>query len=373
MNRRLRLGMVGGGEGAFIGAVHRIAARLDDRFELMAGAFSSRPDVAARSADALFIAPERSYADWQAMAEQEAVRDDGIDVVSIVTPNHLHVPVALAFLERGIHVICDKPLGVSLDEAHALALQIRQSGCRFILTHNYSALPMVREARARVAAGELGEIRRIDVEYLQGWLSERLEITDNKQARWRGDPQLAGAGAIGDIGTHAWQLATFVSGMEPVSLRGELLTRVEGRLLDDEVTAEMRYANGAHGRLLASQVAGGYLNDLRLRIIGSRASLSFHQQQPEQLVIYPQGGSRYTVTRNGPDNRDETRALCRTPAGHPEGYLEGFAQIYREAAQLIQGESDAPLLPGIEAGIAGMKFIETLKASSARGGKWLTW
>jgi len=373
MTRRLRLGMVGGGEGAFIGAVHRIAARLDDQFELVAGAFSSRPEVAARSGDALFIAPDRCYASWQEMAEREASRDDGIDVVSIVTPNHLHVPVAQAFLAQGIHVICDKPLGVSLEEGYALARQVRDSGCRFILTHNYSALPMVREARARVAAGELGEIRRIEVEYLQGWLSERLEITDNKQARWRGDPLLAGAGAIGDIGTHAWQLATFVSGMEPVSLRGELLTRVEGRRLDDEVSADMRYANGAHGRLLASQVAAGYLNDLQLRIIGSRASLSFHQQQPEQLIIHPQGASSYTVTRNGPDNKDATRALCRTPAGHPEGYLEGFAQIYREAAQVIRGESDAPLLPGIEAGIAGMKFIETVKASSARGGEWLAW
>ncbi|WP_312074247.1 Gfo/Idh/MocA family oxidoreductase [Atlantibacter sp.] len=373
MTRRLRLGMVGGGEGAFIGAVHRIAARLDDQFELVAGAFSSRPDVAARSGNALFIAPDRCYANWQEMAEREAARDDGIDVVAIVTPNHLHVPVAQAFIAQGIHVICDKPLGVSLDEAYALARQVRDSGCKFILTHNYSALPMVREARARVAAGELGEIRRIEVEYLQGWLSERLEITDNKQARWRGDPKLAGAGAIGDIGTHAWQLAAFVSGMEPVSLRGELLTRVEGRLLDDEVAADMRYANGAHGRLLASQVAGGYLNDLRLRIIGSRASLSFHQQNPEQLIIHPQGASSYTVTRNGPDNRDSTREVCRTPAGHPEGYLEGFAQIYREAAQLIRGESDAPLLPDINTGVSGMKFIETIKASSARGGEWLTW
>lgn len=373
MTRRLRLGMVGGGEGAFIGAVHRIAARIDDQFELVAGAFSSRPDVAARSGEALFIAPQRCYASWQEMAEQEAARDDGIDVVSIVTPNHLHVPVAQAFLARGIHVICDKPLGVTLDEAHALARQISDSGCQFILTHNYSALPMVREAKARVAAGELGEIRRIEVEYLQGWLSERLEITDNKQARWRGDPKLAGAGAIGDIGTHAWQLAAFVSGMEPVSLRGELLTRVPGRLLDDEVVADMRYANGAHGRLLASQVAGGYLNDLRLRIIGSRASLSFHQQNPEQLIIHPQGASCYTVTRNGPDNQESTRQLCRTPAGHPEGYLEGFAQIYREAALRIRGEADAPLLPGIAAGIAGMKFIETVKASSARGGEWLSW
>lgn len=370
--RRLRLGMVGGGEGAFIGAVHRIAARLDDQYELVAGAFSSRPEMTARSVETLHIQPERGYKDWQTMAESEANREDGIDVVAIVTPNHLHVPIAKAFLERGIHVICDKPLGISLEEGLELAQTIRQSGCHFVLTHNYSGLPMVREARARVAAGELGEIRTIEVEYLQGWLNERLELSDNKQAKWRGDPALAGAGAAGDIGTHAWQLAAFVSGQTPDALRGEMLTRIPGRQIDDEITAEMRYSSGARGRLWASQVATGYENDLRLRIVGSLASLEFRQQQPEWLTITPHNGSSYTVTRNGAGNSEAVRLQSRVPAGHPEGYLEGFAQIYREAAMLIRGQQ-MPLLPGIDDGLSGMQFIARLRRSSEQGGAWVEW
>ncbi|UYU33748.1 Gfo/Idh/MocA family protein [Siccibacter colletis] len=370
--RRLRLGMVGGGEGAFIGAVHRIAARLDDQYQLVAGAFSSRAEVAARSGAALHIEPARCYATWQSMAEREAAREDGIDVVAIVTPNHLHVPVARTFLAQGIHVICDKPLGLTLDEGRALADDIARSGCRFVLTHNYSALPMVREARTRVANGELGEIRSVEVEYLQGWLNERVELTDNKQASWRADPALAGAGAAGDIATHAWQLAAFVSGMLPEALRGELLTRVAGRQIDDEVFAEMRYASGARGRLWASQVATGYENDLRLRIVGTRASLAFRQQQPNELTILPHDAPASVVTRNGQGISAEVALACRTPAGHPEGYLEGFAQIYREAAQLIRGEA-MPLLPGIADGIAGMQFIARLRQSSEQEGAWVAW
>ncbi|MCT4717078.1 Gfo/Idh/MocA family oxidoreductase [Enterobacteriaceae bacterium H18W14] len=372
MMKRIRLGMVGGGEGSFIGGVHRIAARLDDQFELVAGAFSSSPEVAKRSGDSLFVAPERSYASWQEMAEQEAARPDGIEAVAIVTPNFLHVPIAKAFLEKKIHVICDKPLGISLAEGEELAALLNASGRHFILTHNYSALPMVREARARIANSEIGDIRNVEVEYLQGWLNDRLELTDNKQASWRGKAQFAGAGAIGDIGTHAWQLAAFVTGMEPESIRGELLTRIEGRELDDEVYAEMRYANGARGRLWASQVAPGYENDLRLRIVGSRGSICFRQQQPEMLEIHPLHGNSYVVTRNGVNNHDSVRHQCRTPAGHPEGYLEGFAQIYREAAVKIRG-GNAPLLPGIVEGLSGMRFIETLRASSDRGGEWMAW
>lgn len=370
--KRIRLGMVGGGEGSFIGGVHRIAARLDDQFELVAGALSSSPEVAKRSAEALFIAPERSYESWQQMVEAEAARPDGIEVVAIVTPNFLHVPIAKAFVEKKIHVICDKPLGISVCEGEILAEAIYASGSHFILTHNYSALPMVREARARIANSEIGDIRNVEVEYLQGWLNDRLELTDNKQASWRGKAAFAGAGAIGDIGTHAWQLAAFVTGMEPTSIRGELLTRIEGRELDDEVYAQMRYANGAIGRLWASQVAPGFENDLRLRIVGSRGSMSFRQQQPEILEIFPLHGNSYTVTRNGVNNHDAIRHQCRTPAGHPEGYLEGFAQIYREAAMKIRGEP-APLLPGIVEGLSGMRFIETLRASSDQGGIWLEW
>lgn len=370
--KRLRLGMVGGGEGAFIGGVHRIAARLDDQFELIAGAFSSQPEVSRRSAESLFIAPDRCYDSWIEMAQKEASRPDGIEVVSIVTPNHLHVPIAKLFLEQGIHVICDKPLGVTLAEGEKLADVINTAGKTFVLTHNYSALPMVREAKARVANGELGEIRNIEVEYLQGWLTDRLELTDHKQASWRASPSIAGAGAIGDIGTHAWQLAAFVSGMEPEWLRGELLTRVADRALDDELYAEMRYASGARGRVWVSQVAAGFENDLRLRIVGSRASLSFRQQQPEALMIYPHQGNSYTVTRNGSNNKESVHQICRTPAGHPEGYLEGFAQIYREAAIKIRG-GDAPLLPGIREGLSGMRFIEKMRESTENGGKWLKW
>ncbi|MFG6653120.1 Gfo/Idh/MocA family protein [Scandinavium sp. M-37] len=372
MKKRIRLGMVGGGEGSFIGGVHRIAARLDDQFELVAGAFSSSPEVAKRSGEALFVEPDRCYASWQEMAEQEVARSDGIEAVAIVTPNFLHVPIAKAFVEKKIHVICDKPLGVSLAEGEALAFLIKQSGSHFILTHNYSALPMVREARARIANSEIGDVRNVEVEYLQGWLNDRLELTDNKQASWRGKAQFAGAGAIGDIGTHAWQLAAFVSGMEPESIRGELLTRIEGRELDDEVYAEMRYANGARGRLWASQVAPGFENDLRLRIVGSRGSICFRQQQPEILEIHPLHGNSYVVTRNGVNNHDSIRHQCRTPAGHPEGYLEGFAQIYREAATKIRGGT-TPLLPGIMEGLSGMRFIETLRASSDQGGVWMDW
>ncbi|WP_024549533.1 Gfo/Idh/MocA family protein [Siccibacter turicensis] len=370
--RRLRLGMVGGGEGAFIGAVHRIAARLDDRYDLVAGAFSSNPEVATRSGDALHVAADRCYTRWEVMAEREAGRDDGIDVVAIVTPNHLHVPVARVFLAQGIHVICDKPLGLSLPEGQMLAEDVARSGCHFVLTHNYSALPMVREAQRRVAAGELGEIRSIEVTYLQGWLNERAELGDNKQARWRADPLRAGAGAAGDIGTHAWQLAAFVTGMSPEAVRGELLTRVAGRQLDDEVFAEMRYASGARGRLWASQVATGHENDLRLHIVGTRASLTFCQQQPNQLTLLPHDAPAFTVTRNGHGMSAAVAQQCRTPAGHPEGYLEGFAQIYREAADLIQGKP-MPLLPGIADGIAGMQFIARLRESSAQGGTWVTW
>ncbi|RWR02492.1 oxidoreductase [[Pantoea] beijingensis] len=369
MSKRLRLGMVGGGEGAFIGAVHRIAARLDDEYELVAGAFSSSPEVGQRSGATLHIAPERCYRDFWQMAQQESARDEGIDVVAIVTPNHLHVPVALAFLQQGIHVICDKPLCISLEEARQLAEVVSAGEVHFILTHNYSGLPLIREARERVLRGELGEIRSVEVEYLQDWMSERVELTDNKQARWRGDPALSGFGCIGDIGTHAWQLARFVSGMEPEAIRCEMLTRVAGRKLDDEIFVDMRYHGGARGRLWASQVAAGHENDLRLRIYGSEASLTFHQTHPNELWIQSRQSSAKRITRNNGDCGESSRRVCRTPAGHPEGYLEGFAQIYREAAIAIRG-GDAPLLPGIDDGLSGMRFIETAQQSSLQGGLW---
>ncbi len=371
-HRRLRLGMVGCGEGAFIGAVHRLAARMDDEYQLVAGALSSNADNCLRTGASLYLDAQRCYADYRQMALAEAAHPEGIDVVAIVTPNHLHAPVASAFLQAGIHVICDKPLCTSYPEALQLAEVVQQSGRQLILTHNYSAYPLIREARSRVLAGELGELRFIEVEYLQDWLSEALELTDNKQAGWRGEPEKAGAGCIGDVGTHAWQLAQFVSGMLPQSLSAELTSWVPGRRLDDDVRVQMRYANGAKGRLWASQVASGHENGLRLRIYGSEGSLEFCQEQPNQLWMRPRGAAAYCVTRGSNVVSDASRLMVRVPAGHPEGYLEGFGQIYREAAQQIRdGVSAASLLPGIEAGLQGMAFIATAQRSSAAGGQWL--
>lgn len=374
--RRLRLGMVGGGEGAFIGAVHRLAARMDDRYELVAGAFSSSLENCQRTGAALWLDPARCYASYQKMAAQEAAREDGIDVVAIVTPNFLHAPVATAFLQAGIHVICDKPLCLNAQQASQLAAVVKQSQCQFILTHNYSAYPLIREARQRVLSGELGEIRFVEVEYLQDWMSELVEQTDNKQASWRGEPAKAGAGCIGDVGTHAWQLASFVSGMLPQSLSAELATVVAGRALDDDVRVTLRYANGARGRLWASQVASGHENSLRLRIYGSEASLEFQQENPNQLWIRPRNAPAYCLTRGSGVLSDEVRTMERVPAGHPEGYLEGFGQIYREAADQIWAAIDGQpftgsLLPGIDDGVAGMKFIDAVRHSSTADGKWV--
>lgn len=369
---RLRLGMVGGGEGAFIGAVHRLAARMDDEFELVAGAFSSDRQNCLRTGALLHLQPDRCYADFNQMAQAEAAREDGIDVVAIVTPNYLHAPVASAFLNVGIDVICDKPLCNSYTEALQLAETVRQSGRQLILTHNYSAYPLVREARSRVLAGELGEIRFVEVEYLQQWLAKPLELTDNKQAGWRAQPEKAGAGCIGDVGTHAWQLAEFVSGMQPEAISAELTSFIAGRSLDDDVRVQMRYANGAKGRLWASQVACGHENGLKLRVYGSEGSLAFCQENPNQLWVRPLDAPAYCITRASAFQHVENRLLARVPAGHPEGYLEGFGQIYREAARCLRdGPAAAPLLPGIETGVQGMAFIDAAQRSSAAGGEWV--
>ncbi|WP_025122348.1 MULTISPECIES: Gfo/Idh/MocA family protein [unclassified Serratia (in: enterobacteria)] len=369
---RLKLGMVGGGEGAFIGAVHRLAARMDDEFELVAGAFSSDRQNCLRTGALLHLQPERCYADFNQMALAEAAREDGIDVVAIVTPNYLHAPVASAFLNAGIDVICDKPLCNSYTEALQLAETVRQSGRQLILTHNYSAYPLVREARSRVLAGELGEVRFVEVEYLQQWLAKPLELTDNKQAGWRAQPEKAGAGCIGDVGTHAWQLAEFVCGMLPEAISAELSSFIAGRRLDDDVRVQMRYANGAKGRLWASQVACGHENGLKLRVYGSEGSLEFCQENPNQLWIRPFDAPAYCITRASAFQHVENRLLARVPAGHPEGYLEGFGQIYREAARCLRdGPAAAPLLPGIETGVQGMAFIDAAQRSSAAGGEWV--
>ena len=376
---RIRLGMVGGGQGAFIGAVHRLAARMDDHYEFVAGALSADPAKAKASGEDLGLAPDRIYSDFATMAKTEARRRDGIEAVSIVTPNHLHVPVAKAFIEAGIHVICDKPLGVSLKEAKSLAaLLARRKDMIFAFTHNYSGYPMIRQAKAMVAAGELGTIRVVQAEYPQDWLTTALEKTGQKQAAWRVDPKRAGAGGcVGDIGTHAHQLACFVSGLVVEELSAELTCFVKGRVLDDNVQVMLRFKGGACGGLWASQVAPGNENGVKLRVYGEKAGLEWKQEDPNYLWYTPYGEPKRLITRAGAGSNAAAGRLTRVPPGHPEGYLEGFANIYSEAARAIKAKRDKLKpdkdiqFPGIADGVAGMAFIEACVKSSSRNGKWI--
>ena len=378
MKRRLRLGMVGGGQGAFIGAVHRLAARMDDHYELLAAALSADPANARSSALALGLDPARAYEDYARMAQAEAARSDGIEVVAITTPNHLHAPVARAFLEAGIHVICDKPLALTLAEGEELARLARQWRRLFALTHTYSGYPMVRHARELVAAGELGELRYVQVEYLQDWLANPIPPGQNKQADWRADPARAGrAGCLGDIGTHAYQLAAFITGQLPNELAAELHSFVPGRLVDDHLQVWLRYSQGMRGSLNASQVASGEENRLQIRLYGDKASLIFRQEAPNELWLTPIGGASQRLTR-GRVESDAARHASRVPAGHPEGYLEAFAQLYTDTAlqihALAAGEAPPPeslALTTVEDGVAGMRFIEASLASHAADGRWL--
>ncbi len=377
--RRIRLGMVGGGEGAFIGGVHRIAARLDDHYELVAGALASTADKARRSGLALGLAADRCYADYGAMAKAEAARADGIEVVAIVTPNHLHAAVAEAFLKAGMHVICDKPLATTAKDARRLEALAAKHGRIFAVTYNYTGYPMVREARQRVQGGLLGEVRVVQVEYAQDWLTESLEATGQKQAEWRTDPARSGAGGcVGDIGTHAFQLAGYVAGLEVTELCAELSTFVAGRRLDDNAQVLLRFGNGARGALWASQVAPGNENNLRLRVYGSRGGLEWRQEQPNQLQWSPFGEPTQTISRaTGAAGADAAR-VTRLPAGHPEGYLEAFATLYGEIAHAIRStrpggpKADrAVQFPGLDDGVRGVEFIEAAVASSARGSRWV--
>ena len=375
--RRIRLGMVGGGQGAFIGGVHRIAARIDDRFELVAGALSSTPEKALASAAEIGLDPERSYGSYVEMAATEAEREDGIEAVAIVTPNHMHFPVAKTFLEVGIHVICDKPMTTTLAEAQELAEIAAASGKIFVLTHNYTGYPMIRQARAMVAAGDLGTIRMVHAEYIQDWLADRAEDTGSKQAGWRVDPAKAGAGgSIGDIGTHAHNLACFVTGLKVERLSADLSSFVEGRELDDNANMLLRFAGGAKGMLWASQVAVGNENGLSLRVYGDKGGLEWRQEEPNRLWFTPLGEPKRLLTRGGAGANAAAAAVSRIPAGHPEGYLEGFATIYAEAAELIHasdaGEAppDGLALPTLADGIDGLAFIEACVASSQNDGAW---
>uniref|UniRef100_A6VTP2 Oxidoreductase domain protein n=1 Tax=Marinomonas sp. (strain MWYL1) TaxID=400668 RepID=A6VTP2_MARMS len=368
--RRLRLGMVGGGEGAFIGEVHRFAARLDDHYELVAGALSSQQEKAERSAKELGLA--RSYVDFEEMARQESEREDGIEVVSIVTPNHLHAPVAMAFLKRGIHVICDKPLTATLEQAKALYQAAEDSQAQFLLTHNYSAYPMVREARAMVKAGKLGNIRSIQVEYVQDWLTEPLEKTGNKQATWRSDPEQSGiAGCMGDIGSHAYQLACFVGNTQGKEVLADLSSWVEGRALDDDANILLRYENGAKGHLWASQVAPGNENALSLRIYGDKAGIEWHQESPNELIYSVLGEPSQRLRRGNSYLSEAATLVSRIPSGHPEGYLEAFANLYSEFAEQLLTSIPNPDLPTPATGLHGMRFITATVYSSQNNGLWV--
>ena len=376
---RLRLGMVGGGRDAFIGGVHRIAARLDDRFELVAGCFSASEEKSKASGADLGLDPDRVYGSFAEMATREARLKTGIEAVSIVTPNHMHAPVASQFLRRGIHVICDKPLTATLPEAKKLRRTAEKADALFVLTHNYSGYPMIRQARAMIAEGALGDIRVIQAEYPQSWLATPLEASDHKQAAWRTDPERSGAGGcIGDIGTHAYQLVSFVTGLEAEAIAADLHSFVDGRRLDDNAHVMLRYKGGARGMLWASQVSPGCENGLRLRIYGTQAGFEWSQEDPNYLWFTELGGAKQKLTRGGDGANPAANAVSRVPFGHPEGYLEAFATLYSEAADAIrahQAGASRPanvLCPTIEDGVEGIAFVDACVRSSARNGAWVT-
>lgn len=375
LNRKLRYGMVGGGPGAFIGGVHRKAAALDGLAELVAGSFSSDPEKSRQQGEALGLDPDRVYDSFEEMAEGEAAlpEEERIDFVSIVVPNHLHYPVAKAFIEQGFHVVCDKPVTTNLEDAEALCRLVDEAGVVFCLTHNYTGYPMVKEARTLVEEGALGEVRKVVVEYPQGWLHERIEAEGDKQAAWRTDPERAGAGALGDIGSHAEHLARYVTGLEMERLFADVTTFVEGRALEDDANLLVRYENGARGILYCSQVSVGEENNLRLRVYGTDASLEWHQENPNYLSVrYP--GEPEEIYKRGNDYlSDAAQHVTRLPSGHPEAFYEAFATIYANAlrtiAARVAGEEPDPLdldFPTVEDGALGLHFIETALESGEK-------
>ncbi len=377
--RRIRLGMVGGGRDAFIGGVHRIASRIDDHFELVAGCFSSTPEKSRASGADLGIAADRVYDDFEEMAKREARLKAGIEAVAIVTPNHVHYAAAKPFLKRGIHVICDKPLTSTLADAKRLAAAAGKAEALFVLTHNYTGYPMVRQAREMVAAGEIGTVRVVQVEYPQDWLTEATEATGQKQASWRVDPARSGAGgSIGDIGTHAYNLACFVTGLRLEALAADLHSFVAGRRLDDNAHVMLRFDGGARGMLWSSQVAPGNENALRLRVYGDKGGLDWRQEEPNTLWHAPFGAPPRKLTRGNAGTGAAAARMTRIPPGHPEGYLEGFANIYAEAAAAIRararGEPIPPevVFPTAWDGLDGMAFVDACVRSAARNGAWVT-
>lgn len=378
--RKLRYAMVGGGHGAFIGAVHRRAMALDGQYELVAGALSSTPEKARASGRELGLRDDRNHGDWKALLDDELGRDPGerIDVVSIVTPNHLHFPVAQAFVEAGFHVVCDKPLVHEAAQADALVAAVRSRATVFGVTYNYGGYPMVRQAREMVRAAELGELRKVVVEYNQGWLSTRLEAKGDKQAAWRNDPsQSGGAGTLGDIGSHAENLVANVTGLEIDALCADLSALVPGRVLDDDANMLLRFSSGARGVLVASQVNAGIENGLRLRVSGTLGTLEWWQEEPNRLLHYPIDGPARLLTRGAPWLHPSAQRASRVPPGHPEGFIEAFANVYLGVAAAIRahgrGERPESLqadYPTVEDGARGVRFIEAVLASARSNEKW---
>lgn len=366
--RRLRMGMIGGGPGAFIGPIHRIAAELDREIELVAGVFSSSAARSRAAGDIYCIDPLRAYSDLASMFAKEARREDGIDFVSVVSPNHHHLPAVKAALEAGIPVISDKPMTDTIQSARELAEAVRKAGLPYGLTYTYSGYPLVREAKARIAAGDLGQIRKVIVEYPQGWLSQPAE---GKQAEWRVDPKRAGSGGcIGDIGVHAFHLAEFVTGLTVTEILADLGTVVPGRVLDDDCTVLLRFDNGARGVLLASQIEVGERNGIRIRLCGDKGGLCWRQEEPNCLIVHHLDGRTELVRAGDPQLAPSVSSLLRTPGGHPEGYLEAFANLYRDFAKQLRGESGS-LLPCVEQGLRGMAFIDTAVRASAQQAGWV--
>ena len=371
----VRMGMVGGGPGAFIGPVHRMAAELDGAIELVAGAFSSDPQKSKAAGRTYGVADDRAYASCQEMLEREAARPDRIDFVSIVTPNHLHLPVAAAALDRGFHVMSDKPATATLDEARQLRDRVARARRLYGLTHTYTGYPLIREARTMCARGDLGAIRKVVVEYSQGWLSDRLEETGQKQAAWRADPAQAGVGGCsGDIGVHAFNIAEFVTGLKVTSMCASLSSIVAGRQLDDDCNALLRLSNGAAGVLHTSQVAAGERNGLRLRVYGERGGLDWSQETPNTLQINwnDRPSQIFHGAGNAPYLSEWSRSAFRLPLGHPEGFIEAFANIYRDFASAIRTHNDLPdVVPGIDDGVRGMAFVHCAVESSRTGSRWV--
>ena len=377
MKNKIRLGMVGGGKDAFIGAVHRMAARMDDKYDFVAGCLSSTPEKSKISAKEINLDLNRSYPDFKTMAEEEAKRVDGIEVVSIVTPNHMHAKPAIAFLEKGIHVICDKPMTATMDEAYNLYNAVKKNNLHFLITHNYSGYPLVREMKSLVQSGELGNIRSVRGSYLQGWLGSKEEDTGkNKQAEWRTDPKRSGAtGGVGDIGSHTLHLIEFITGIKLQSVAADLSTFVKGRKLDDDASIFLRMENGVKGSISVSQIAVGEENNLSISIYGDKASLKWNQENPNQAEFNKVGHHKQILTRASFTPSKDSFANVRIPAGHPEGYIEAFAQLYSDFADLIRNKNGSTkirkILPNEDDGLHIMKFINGCVYSSNNNSKWI--